>query len=1078
MNCMVVKRFLLLSALIATAFAQESQPSKNFDPSQEAFVINAIKTSVRFENDGSSVEIFQRRLKVQNAAGVKQAGILFFDYMTSQTMNIDYVEVHKPDGSVIKVGPENARDTTPPIDREAPMYSDLHRKEVTVTGLNVGDELVTQSTYKSASLIPGQFWFEHSFNKDQVVLSEIIQINVPKGRKIRVKSAPEYKPEIKDDGDRSIYVWTASHPKLKEEKEGKTGQSFYDLLAAARKTPAPDILLSTFSSWEEIASWYGGLQKDRVTPGPAVKAKALELTKGLTTPDAKLKAIYEFVATNFRYISIDFGIGRYQPHTAEEVLSNGYGDCKDKHTLMAAMLQAVGIDSVPALMNSERLIDPDVPSPAQFDHVITAIPRQNSFLFLDTTQETAPFGLLYFTLRGRKALLVLPEHGGRFGETPLNPSGPSGESFDLNGKVDSSGTLDADVTVRFRGDSEIVLGAAFRNTPPSKYKELVQTFSYASGFAGEVSDVKVINDPAGGFGYSYHYHRPNYYDFSDKRPAKSVPLVVALAEMDSGQESLTLYFAPGELLYKCRVEVPQGVSPSTPLPVKLERSYAHFESKYSVEKNVITAEKRLTILKPQITASQQPDYESFRKAVASDEAQDVILHPGPGFEAKTAAMSSSDLDELMQQGEFSERRNDYQAAYNIFQKVARQDPTHKGVWRQLGYVETMMNRREEGIRDFQKQVEVDPFDALAYAQLGWSYFNARKNTEGLAALKKAIEIDPLNHAAHNMLGFYYFGNKDYVNAAPELEKSLATGSEAGDESSTLPMLATCWFELKQPEKAAELLGRLVEASPEPRTWNAAAYQMAENNFQLDKAKEYAQLAIKTLNERLTSVDESAFNATDMNNTSLLSQTWDTLGWIYFKSGDAARAEKYVYAAWILSQNETIGEHLGEIYEKLGRTQDAIRFYAMSSKDFFSIPSQGPAPSDPARVRLVKLAGRVRAQSLVEKYHSDPSQMRTFHLGRIAPSGSKAELLFVFGAGPKIEAMHMLNGDNAVLESLKKSALPIGKMISFPEDAPVKLVRQGFLNCSRYTQGCDLVLNIVGREITVTRSGEPLQINNE
>ena len=67
----------------------------------------------------------------------------------------------------------------------------------------------------------------------------------------------------------------------------------------------------------------------------------------------------------FRYISISFGAGRYRPHSAEEVLANQYGDCKDKHTLFAALLKAAGIQAWPALIGVGVKFDSSVPSPAQ-----------------------------------------------------------------------------------------------------------------------------------------------------------------------------------------------------------------------------------------------------------------------------------------------------------------------------------------------------------------------------------------------------------------------------------------------------------------------------------------------------------------------------------------------------------------------------------------------------------------------------------------------------------------------------------------------------------------------------------------
>ena len=100
-------------------------------------------------------------------------------------------------------------------------------------------------------------------------------------------------------------------------------------------------------SWEEVGRWYAGLERDRRQPTPELRAKADELVRGKQTDLEKIEAIYDFVAKNFRYVSLSFGVGRYQPHAASEVLANQYGDCKDKNTLVAGLLEAVGLATRP-----------------------------------------------------------------------------------------------------------------------------------------------------------------------------------------------------------------------------------------------------------------------------------------------------------------------------------------------------------------------------------------------------------------------------------------------------------------------------------------------------------------------------------------------------------------------------------------------------------------------------------------------------------------------------------------------------------------------------------------------------------
>jgi transglutaminase-like putative cysteine protease len=114
------------------------------------------------------------------------------------------------------------------------------------------------------------------------------------------------------------------------------------------------------------------------------------VTKNAPNDETKLRVLYGYVSTQFRYIGISFGIGRYQPHSAAEVLANQYGDCKDKHTLLASLLTAVGIPADPALISTSREVDADVPSPGQFDHVITAVPTEGGVVWLDTTAEVGP----------------------------------------------------------------------------------------------------------------------------------------------------------------------------------------------------------------------------------------------------------------------------------------------------------------------------------------------------------------------------------------------------------------------------------------------------------------------------------------------------------------------------------------------------------------------------------------------------------------------------------------------------------------------------------------------------------------
>ena len=161
-----------------------------------------------------------------------------------------------------------------------------------------------------------------------------------------------------------------------------------------------------------------------------------ELTAGAPTQLDKIKALATFVQRDIRYVAIEIGIGGYQPHTAQEIFADRYGDCKDKATLLSTMLREIGVESYYVLINTARGVAmPEVPSALSFNHAILAVrlPADISnptlysvsehvglgrLLFFDPTHPLTPLGYLPPTLQAKYGLLV-SEQGWRVDETTL-----------------------------------------------------------------------------------------------------------------------------------------------------------------------------------------------------------------------------------------------------------------------------------------------------------------------------------------------------------------------------------------------------------------------------------------------------------------------------------------------------------------------------------------------------------------------------------------------------------------------------------------------------------------------------------
>jgi len=598
------------------------------DLSKEALVFDQYRTHIRMEADGTGTRETTARIRILADAGVKAMAVLPFTYSASnQQVDIKYVRVRKPDGSVVVTPEYNVQDMPADLSREAPMYSDIHQKQVAVRGLGVGDTLEYQVTLRVLKPeVPGQFWLEYSFERNVIVLDEELDLDVPAEMTLKVASS-EVQPTIATESGRKLYHWASSN------------LSHADPSAAPKKHWKPSVQVTSFTTWQQVGAWYQSLQHNSLAVTPAIQARADALTRGLTTTDDKVRAIANDVALHIHYVGLEFGIGRYQPHAADDVLANEYGDCKDKHTLLAALLKAAGIDAWPVLISSQRDLDPTVPSPAQFDHVITLVPKANSFTWIDSTAEVAPIGTLMPNLRDKQAL-VIPDSSPAFLErTPAQPPSPGSVRVDVEAQLSERGLLKGHITQTTSGDVEMLFRLAFRSAPQSQWKDLVQRIAQTQGYGGEtsnpkISDVEQIGSP---FVISFDYTRQKYYQWDDSRATHwiSPPLPPIGGELAPGVIEKRPSDNPalgsiGKTVYHSDLRLPPGWTMSPPKDVDINEDWLEYRATYSFKGEVFTAERSLFVKKREVPLSQWERYLAFRRGMFEDWSREVLIRLGPG----------------------------------------------------------------------------------------------------------------------------------------------------------------------------------------------------------------------------------------------------------------------------------------------------------------------------------------------------------------------------------------------------------------------------------------------------------------
>src|SRR5205807_7644702 len=130
-----------------------------------------------------------------------------------------------------------------------------------------------------------------------------------------------------------------------------------------------------FLTWKDMGAWYNGLTQGRRDASPEIKQQVVTLTGSLKTPLAKMQALARFMQNEVRYVAIELGIGGLQPHAAPDVFKRRFGDCKDKATLLSAMLKEIGVESYYVIIHSERggVTSVTPPHVNNFNHAILAI---------------------------------------------------------------------------------------------------------------------------------------------------------------------------------------------------------------------------------------------------------------------------------------------------------------------------------------------------------------------------------------------------------------------------------------------------------------------------------------------------------------------------------------------------------------------------------------------------------------------------------------------------------------------------------------------------------------------------------
>ena len=383
----------------------------------EPYVVTKAITTVSMNADATGERVFTFAVRIQSQAALQQFSVATISFASqAEKASFVYVRAIHPDGTTQETDVAQTIEQPAPVTQQAPFYSDLEIKQLPVKSLHVGDTLEWQARFTvDHPEVPGQIWGQDSFIQNAVALDETYELRVPSTVHLNVWTNPSFKESFSESTESELTSTggatpTSSPPSAPQPMPPQSrrdppphprGRARPHQRRAAHRWPAPPSPTGPPSAPGTASS------PPTASPRCRHQGQGRRAHRRQDHRPRKARALYNYVrrtSATSASPSASAAISRTPP---PDVLGNQYGDCKDKHTLLAAMLSVLDLHADAVLIGAGIRFNHAVPSPAAFNHLITRLTLDGAEVWLDTTAEVGPLARPHPAHpRSRGALLI------------------------------------------------------------------------------------------------------------------------------------------------------------------------------------------------------------------------------------------------------------------------------------------------------------------------------------------------------------------------------------------------------------------------------------------------------------------------------------------------------------------------------------------------------------------------------------------------------------------------------------------------------------------------------------------------
>lgn len=396
--------------------------------------------------DGTYVQTYRFQFRPTTDGAARREAQQSVSYSPSlEDLTITEAYTQKPDGRRIDVAPGAIHDELPWGSRDLASFSDQRQKVLVFPEVAGGDMLVyawRRAVHRP--VFPGQFMTSVYMSRNTPWGELTLSVRAPAGLALHTETHGMAE-SVEADGASVTYRWRASNVPSAGDDAAAVGP--YDRL--------PRVFVSSFSGYQQFAAAYGALANPKAEVTPVLRALAERLTAGIGDRREQARVLYDWVSLHVRYVAVYLRMGALEPHPAEAVIADGYGDCKDHVVLFNGLLAAIGIKADLVMINlgtHYTLSGP--PTFAQLNHAISYLPEFG--IYADTTAGTAPFGILPFDEYGKPVVHAVSE-GIALRRVPPLPPGRATMELRTEARMDEQGAITGRTVTEARGPFTIGL---------------------------------------------------------------------------------------------------------------------------------------------------------------------------------------------------------------------------------------------------------------------------------------------------------------------------------------------------------------------------------------------------------------------------------------------------------------------------------------------------------------------------------------------------------------------------------------------------------------------------------------------